>query len=403
MEWKTRKLNTFMIKFYDSLDYFYHRAKVKLNYYINLTKKIFYMRSDINSILIIRLASFGDVVRSTAIIEDLRRKYPKAKLDFLTTGSALPIIKNNPLLHSAYTLQDLHLISEYDWIINLQQLDPPESFLQDVGLRFTDILDYISHNVKYKLITGRYCKDLKDSYASNPFFYSTEMEWFYMSSLLPYSHSFITNTKIYLDKNNSKIPEYFGLKNRSDYLGIFLGSNSTGGDDNGTRTYSVSFIEKLIKNFINKFTIVIVGQSNVKIKDEVQQYQILLEKYPKVINLVDATTLEELLYVINTFRLFISCDSGPFHIAMALKVPVIGLYVNSARFRVSPKLYGYKYVLINSFNPCFQYNYRWRHHCLVCCEKHSRMYNCNLKEIDKKIDYIPINMINNAAKILLNN
>jgi len=313
---------------------------------------------------------------------------------------ALPVVKNNPLLRSVYTLEALNSLPKYDWVINLQRPEPPESFLRHSDVSFTDVMRHLSLNVKPKLITGRHFERNLDIYPPNPFSYRTEIEELFHYSLLPYSHLEVTSSRIYLDEHDQRTIGKFNLKN-GRYLGIFLGSNSTNGDDNGQRTYSVGFVENLIRAFKEDFTIVVVGQSEVKSPEERRRYCQLTKKYPEVVNLVDQTTLDDLLYVIKSCQLFISCDSGPFHIAMALQVPVIGLYVNAAAFRVSPRLVGEKYALVNSFDPCLQYSWRWKHHCFSCQPIHSEMYGCHQKEINNKMDLIPMTRIKSAAEKLL--
>jgi hypothetical protein len=86
---------------------------------------------------------------------------------------------------------------------------------------------------------------------------------------------------------------------------------------------------------------------------------------------------------------------------MGLGVPVIGLYVNTANFRIAPRLRGDKYILINAFDVCSNFNWRWKFHCLACQDQHAQMYGCALKKIDNKIDKIPLENIRAAASALL--
>ncbi|HEM48811.1 MAG TPA: hypothetical protein ENO27_01240, partial [Caldithrix sp.] len=55
-----------------------------------------------------------------------------------------------------------------------------------------------------------------------------------------------------------------------------------------------------------------------------------LEKdFPKVINLVDKLDLEELILMIDRCSVFIAQDSGPLHIAMAVKTPAVALFATN--------------------------------------------------------------------------
>jgi heptosyltransferase I len=57
---------------------------------------------------------------------------------------------------------------------------------------------------------------------------------------------------------------------------------------------------------------------------------------PDVVNLVGATSLKQLLALIERADLLICPDSGPAHMATAVGTPVIGLYATSNRLRTGP-------------------------------------------------------------------
>jgi heptosyltransferase I len=55
-----------------------------------------------------------------------------------------------------------------------------------------------------------------------------------------------------------------------------------------------------------------------------------------VVNLIGATTLKQLLAVLDRAALLICPDSGPAHMATAVGTPVVGLYATSNRLRTGP-------------------------------------------------------------------
>ena len=55
-----------------------------------------------------------------------------------------------------------------------------------------------------------------------------------------------------------------------------------------------------------------------------------------VVNLIGDTNLKELIEVIRHSALFISADTGPLHIANALKVPLIALFGTTCPDRTGP-------------------------------------------------------------------
>ena len=47
-------------------------------------------------ILVIKQTSLGDVLHATAVLRSIRKTYPEARLDFLTSTTAADILRYNP-------------------------------------------------------------------------------------------------------------------------------------------------------------------------------------------------------------------------------------------------------------------------------------------------------------------
>lgn len=97
-------------------------------------------------ILLIRLSAIGDIVMATAVLPALRRRYPAARIDWLTQGPGLELLRDHPLLDGVVELPRKHWrglrkaraygrlaasmgsfvralrAERYDWTIDLQGL-----------------------------------------------------------------------------------------------------------------------------------------------------------------------------------------------------------------------------------------------------------------------------------------
>lgn len=60
----------------------------------------------IERILLIQLRRLGDVVLSTALLDDLRRAYPDASIDMLVGRHAAPLVTGHPLIRNRIVLED---------------------------------------------------------------------------------------------------------------------------------------------------------------------------------------------------------------------------------------------------------------------------------------------------------
>ena len=79
-------------------------------------------------ILVIQFRRLGDVILSTGILEDLRRAFPGARIDFLTSGLSAQLLRGHPLIDELMVYDRAHSWREarrlgarrYDWVIDGQ-------------------------------------------------------------------------------------------------------------------------------------------------------------------------------------------------------------------------------------------------------------------------------------------
>ena len=60
----------------------------------------------IQRVLLIQLRRLGDVVLSTALLDDLHRALPDAQIDMLVGRHAAPLVAGHPLISSRIVLED---------------------------------------------------------------------------------------------------------------------------------------------------------------------------------------------------------------------------------------------------------------------------------------------------------
>jgi ADP-heptose:LPS heptosyltransferase len=354
-------------------------------------------------ILVIRLASIGDVVRATAIIERLHAEYPGAALDFLTTQAALPVIERHPALRTVYTLERLAELPAYDWVVNLQTRDVPEGFLRSAGRSYGDVLRHVASQVRPRLQSGRRFDGSREQVSTNILYCRSEMEELFLIALLKFDPERYPVTRVSAGPAvHAAVRLKFPWPDDRPAVGVFLGSNSIGcGADEGFRTYSLEYLEHLIVQLAGRFTVVVIGQSQVRNAEERARYRQIVARHQHVVDLVDKTSLEELIAVMDRLSLLISTDSSPVHLALASRVPVVGLYVSDGSFRMSPRMQQESFVAINSRPPCFYYSWRWRFFCASCGDVDTRAKYCSSPVMAFGVDRIPLRVIEDAADQLL--
>jgi ADP-heptose:LPS heptosyltransferase len=68
-------------------------------------------------------------------------------------------------------------------------------------------------------------------------------------------------------------------------------------------------------------------------------------KLPENCKLIPLLPLPKLMGVISTYKLFISSDTGPMHLAWSLKVPVIAIFIDSELDKFQPLSPGSKAIM----------------------------------------------------------
>lgn len=94
--------------------------------------------------------------------------------------------------------------------------------------------------------------------------------------------------------------------------------------------------------------------------------RIATDMHEKPFILAGQTSLSELAAVINFSSVFISNDSGPMHLANALKIPIVALFGPTDPQRTGP--YQNPYILFHKGAPCWPCSYRecpFDHRCMM--------------------------------------
>ncbi len=125
-----------------------------------------------------------------------------------------------------------------------------------------------------------------------------------------------------------------GLPHGHDYVVIAPGARWS------VKEWPIDSFGELAKRLVTaKQYAVLIGAENDKEKAQAIKTQVSSEA---VIDMTGQTNLEELIELIRCSKLFISADTGPLHIANALKRPLIGLYGTTSPERTGP--YGGEHV-----------------------------------------------------------
>jgi ADP-heptose:LPS heptosyltransferase len=279
--------------------------------------------------LVIRFSSLGDVVLITGVIRLFKKFNSDIEVDVLTYEEYKEVFTNNIHIHHllfisrklpvfTYLKSLIKITQSYDYIIDLQKN------MKTVILKFVRFSRYYSFNklsIKRRLfVYFRWSsKELKT--------HITER----------YLQAFSKVKKLYYNNLEELRPEIYA--NSGEYIckKIIVHPFAS------KKTKEWPHFYELIKILVNKgFDVAVVGKG---------ERNLLWEGS----NLVNGTTLKELINEINKGDTVITTDSGPMHLAIALNKTVIAIFGSTTKEMGFYPVFKNTYVFENgnlSCRPC---------------------------------------------------
>ncbi|MBI4242978.1 MAG: glycosyltransferase family 9 protein [Planctomycetes bacterium] len=287
--------------------------------------------------LCIRLSSLGDVINTLYAVEQLKDKY---RMHFLTETSFSDLIVNNPLFENVFTLPVSairnNLWSPFQWPKALQIAS---SFAKNLRKEKYDIVFDFHSNLKSALNTWFSRSKIKrgfgpgDCYEFAHIFYNEKLSL--NGNIMHRQDKFASLAGTNLPKTSGlltlpSIPEISRDKLReflskfkivdSKYIVIHPGTSRTGEIKRWETEKWVRLITSIYDNFGVR-SVLTWGKGELSLVRMIAQ----LSSYA-AIPCYQTRSLHDLRAVISASILFISCDTGPLHLACAEDKKSIGLY-----------------------------------------------------------------------------
>lgn len=287
-----------------------------------MTKKILKNKR----ILVFNVNWLGDVLFSTCALKALRRAYPEAFIACIVHPRTLEVLQDNPSIDEIIIFderkKDRHLLSKFRFVSHLRRrnFDTAYLFHRSFTRSMLLALAKIPHRIGYKakkrtglLLTKKIALP-KEKLHRAEYFLDILRQCGIVVDVREYEF-FVDNSS---RKRIAEMLEEERLK-KSDFL-VCL---NPGGNWLLKRWFPERFAQvadRLIEEFNAK--IIITGSS----KDLSLAKEIASQMNRQPIITCGSTNLKELGAIIERSKLFISADSGPMHIAVALRVPTIALF-----------------------------------------------------------------------------
>src|SRR3989339_1040 len=248
---------------------------------------------NLEKILLLRPDMIGDCVLITPAITLLRKKHPNARIAVLASPYTRAIFANNP---------------DVDEIITDKKI-PENKF--DISIHFYNEFEYalMAKRAKIPVRIGSSNKPLIGWLYTK----RIDQKWTDLT-LHEVEHNLLLLKALDVDISNPP-PLNIGIqrtKSKDFTVGIHLGTGK------GNRSWLPERYAEVADYLIKKLHAKVILTGSKK--------EIGLAEHVPGENLVGKTTLAELIKTIATYDIYIGVDTGPMHIAAALKVPTVAIF-----------------------------------------------------------------------------
>lgn len=307
-------------------------------------------------ILIVKLGAIGDALRTTPILEGLKRKFPSMYITWVTDDTSYPILENNPNIDRLLKLNFKTFISlsaeKFNLVANLDKdadaLGFTAAMKSDVKLGYCmsdeGKLSIYNPESLYAYQIGLY-DDMK--FRKNHMSYQEIIFSMIALSFAGEEYS------LYLNENELAFGEkYIKTRGLNKKKNIIIGFNTGCGDIFATKKWTIDgFVElaELLKERYNAEILLLGGPGEVERNKKIEQ-----EISYRVHNTGNSNRLKEFASLINSCHIIVTADTTALHIAIALKVPVIALFGSTCHQEIF--LYGRGEKIVSDFpcSPCYK-------------------------------------------------
>lgn len=298
----------------------------------------------------------GDVVMATPVLADLRSHFPNAKITAMCQSNVAGLLKNDPNVDEIFSFQ-----RPSGWIHRQDYrniLLPLRHGNYDLGLLLTNSLSSawwfwrgeVSHRIGFGNNFRSFLLDKAIPFPKDK--ESRHLVSTYKSLLepigIPQSN---TAPRLYIsEEEKQRARELFHMQGIPDEAPI-IGINP-GAAYGSAKCWLPDRFKELTLRLLEDPTVRIVYFGDFAGAPLVNQ--ICSGMPDRVVNLAGKTSLRELISLISLCTVFLTNDSGPMHIAAALKTPLIALFGSTSAIKTGPYKHGDIIHKNASCSPCYQ-------------------------------------------------
>jgi heptosyltransferase-2 len=315
------------------------------------------LNTEIPKNIIVRMPNWlGDLVMATPVLKDIRNHWPKAKITAMCQSNVGALLKNDPHIDELFIFK-----RPSGWLHRQHYRDiltPLRHGNYDLGILLTNSfssawwfrLGNVKNRIGYADHWRSFLLDIAVPYPSNK--KELHQVVIYKKLLEPLGIP-VSDTlpEIYLSRDEKiearSLLKSYGVEEKTKLIGV-----NPGAAYGSAKCWLPERFEEVTLRLLKDPDLFVVyfGDSA-----GVSLIKRICDKMPdRVINLAGKTNLRQLIALIERCQVFLTNDSGPMHIAAALKIPLLALFGSTSDVATGPYKTGtiiHKHV---SCSPCYQ-------------------------------------------------
>lgn len=288
--------------------------------------------------IIVRMPNWlGDLVMATPVLEDLRQRWPKAKITAMCQGNIGTVLAEDPYINEVF-----HFKRPSGWIRHSPKeiIEPLRQGRYDLGILLTN--SFSSANWFWR------------GHVQNSIGYATHWRSWFLNYPIPFpstrDHQHLVTTykmllqplgiplshtppRLYLTTQEKKTAQEwlasYGVKKEHIIVGI-----NPGAAYGSAKCWLPDRFKTIVQKLMEHPRIVVLFFGDKAGAPLVNQ--ICANMPERVINLAGKTSLRELMSLIQACHIFLTNDSGPMHIASAFEIPLIALFGSTSDVTTGP-------------------------------------------------------------------
>lgn len=318
-------------------------------------------------ILIVKLSAIGDVIHALPVAHALKRQYPEVHITWIVEKTAYDLLTNNPdiddiiifekskfktvrgLIKHLPRLREKFTSRHFDIALDLQGLFKSAAISAVSGAKRR--IGYCNMREGSNLISIPICGRNQNGHIVDRYLDVIRSIGCSVEEI---------NFPIYITETEKAraiaIASQSGLKTDEQYVILAPSTNWP------TKCWPIEHFAVLANKLYSKgIRSAIIGSAS-----DAALVAKVLKSAHHVLDLTGKTTLKELAYLIERASLFVGGDTGPMHLAVAMKTPVVALFGPTDAARNGP--YGNSHTVLTSPVPCAGC---WKRNCpktFICME-----------------------------------